>query len=216
MVWTLAILMAPPTTAGSWVDEGSLRGHLPLRPWRSIRDEGIVKQRYDYSCGAAAMATLLRGQYGIEVTELDVLRHLATRRAATSFRELADYVADQWQLQAQGYALAFDALWRLDVAVIVYLRQGGRDHFSVLRGVDSQGRVWLADPAWGNRLFTAAQFRELWETRPDPAAPGKILVVLPGLSEGRRPLARQGYLVTESLDYHIRRTGCRICQTGLI
>ena len=35
-----------------------------VRSWKAMRDQGIVKQDLDYSCGAASIATLLNQQYG--------------------------------------------------------------------------------------------------------------------------------------------------------
>ncbi|MFP4904453.1 peptidase C39, partial [Paraburkholderia sp. BR14261] len=38
---------------------------LPLHSMRDLRYRSIVSQQYDYSCGAAALATLLKYGYGI-------------------------------------------------------------------------------------------------------------------------------------------------------
>ena len=38
-----------------------------------IRDQGIIKQRFDYSCGAAAVATVLHHFYRLEVDEATII-----------------------------------------------------------------------------------------------------------------------------------------------
>jgi len=44
-----------------------------LETWIDLRDRGVVKQSLDYSCGAAALATLAQFQWGWSLTEAEVL-----------------------------------------------------------------------------------------------------------------------------------------------
>jgi predicted double-glycine peptidase len=207
MVLVLA-LWVPPALA--WVEEGGWRGPLPLVSWKEIRDRELSKQQWDFSCGAASLATLLKHYYGMPTNEATILSLLHTSDAAASFQELAQVAQDHYGLRAYGFALSVDMLKSLQQPVLVYLRVRGRDHFSVLRGVDDAGRVWLADPSWGNRLLTAHQFRSMWSTRSDPIYIGKILLL--GGSEPQNP----HYFVRESLHGHIRRSTCRNCGSGLL
>jgi uncharacterized protein len=50
-----------------------VRVDIPLQSFKALRDSGLVRQTYDYSCGAAALATLLT--YGLDdaVTEREIL-----------------------------------------------------------------------------------------------------------------------------------------------
>ena len=43
---------------------------------KSVRDENVVKQGYDYSCGAGALATLLTYGVGDQVTEAEIMQEL--------------------------------------------------------------------------------------------------------------------------------------------
>ena len=46
------------------------------KPVRSVREErfkNLVEQQYDFSCGAAAVTTVLKYAYNLDVTELDVI-----------------------------------------------------------------------------------------------------------------------------------------------
>jgi len=45
-----------------------IRVHKSVRTLKDLRDENVVKQRYDYSCGSAALATLLQFGFGESVT----------------------------------------------------------------------------------------------------------------------------------------------------
>ncbi len=60
---------------------GPVRDHQRLiqrhvKSWLELRRENIVVQKRDYSCGAAALATLVRYYWGDQVTEEMVLRDL--------------------------------------------------------------------------------------------------------------------------------------------
>ena len=155
----------------------SLNGSLRVTSWKALRDQRVVKQTLDYSCGVASVATILNEFYGHALTEQDVLDAMA-KDGASSFQDLASVVA-QYGFKGRGIALSFEDLKKLEIPAVAYLQYRGEDHFSVIRGVRSDGIVHLADPSWGNRQFTQHQFRKMWETREDSEAKGKILLIIP-------------------------------------
>jgi len=159
------------------INTATLNGAVPIRTWKTMRDERVVKQDLDYSCGAASLATVMQEFYGLEVSEDDILQRMEDDGAA-SFQDLSD-VAWEYEFNARGLALDFEQLKTLKIPVIAYLRHQGDDHFSVIRGIDSDGLVWLGDPSWGNRKFSTEQFKAMWQTRDDANLKGKILVVIP-------------------------------------
>ncbi|MDE3060597.1 MAG: peptidase C39, partial [Pseudomonadota bacterium] len=73
----LAVTVSTPARAGSgdiFLDGGG--GSYTIRHIHSLRDmryAGVVRQRYDFSCGSAAVATLLTYHYRRPVEEPDVL-----------------------------------------------------------------------------------------------------------------------------------------------
>ena len=152
-------------------------GGVPIKTWKTLRDERVVKQDLDYSCGAASLATIMQEFYGLKVSEDDVLQRMEDDGAA-SFQDLSD-VAWEYEYNAKGLALDFEQLKTLKIPVIAYLKHQGDDHFSVIRGFGPDGMVWLGDPSWGNRKFSAEQFKAMWQTRDDKQLKGKILVVMP-------------------------------------
>ncbi|MEN7529927.1 MULTISPECIES: C39 family peptidase [unclassified Cupriavidus] len=149
---------------------------VPVRSWTEIRDTGIVKQRFDYSCGAASLVTVLNKYFGIEANEADVIGRIGIK-AAFSMTDLAG-AATSMGFRAHGIGLDYDALTRLRRPVIVYLDYWDDGHFSVLRKADPTG-VWLADPAWGNIRMPRARFEKFWLTRSKVSAPGRILAFVP-------------------------------------
>lgn len=161
----------------AFVNTATMNGEVAIKSWKTLRDDRVVKQDLDYSCGAASLATVMKEFYGLEVSEGDILQRMEDDGAA-SFQDLSD-VAWEYGFNANGLALNFAKLQTLKIPVIAYLNHMGDDHFSVIRGISKNGLVQLADPSWGNRKFTETQFRAMWETRNDSQFKGKILVVMP-------------------------------------
>lgn len=158
-----------------------------FRTWIDVRDEGIVKQSLDYSCGPAAMATLLSYYFQTPTSEqeiLNALEHNASfwklpddwRETGVSMAALAK-IAVHSGLEAVGVAVELRMLRRLKAPAIVYLEHRGFPHFSVIRGVDSAGAVQLADPSWGNQLLSEGEFEALWPI--GPTGKGKLLLLRP-------------------------------------
>ena len=63
-------------------------GNLPVRSVLEIRHERVVIQNWDLSCGAAALGTLLRYQFGEPVTEKQIARSLMSRGEYVGHPEL--------------------------------------------------------------------------------------------------------------------------------
>lgn len=151
--------------------------HWPVRSWHELVTQDVVMQEFDYSCGAAAVATILGKFYNEPVTERIVLDTLDKTTTAT-FADLAT-VLPKFGFKGVGFSVDYQQLAKLKVPVIVAVRfDADNDHFSVLRGIDTD-TAWLADPSTGNMLLPLDRFLRAWESRNDPAHRGKILIVLP-------------------------------------
>ena len=157
-----------------------INGSISSETWKSIRDKKIEKQNDDFSCGSAAMATILRSFYGLDVYENDILEEVIKigTDGMASFSDLEQAVK-KFGFKAIGLSVSFEKLKSIKIPAIVYLRYRGDDHFSVIRGISESGVVWLGDPSWGNRKFTEYQFKKMWETRDDERLKGKILLIIP-------------------------------------
>jgi predicted double-glycine peptidase len=155
----------------------SARIHNTVQSWKALRDQEIEKQDLDESCGSAALATILRFYYGIEVYEKDILKivnDIANDNTA-SFSDLRK-AATEFGFNAIGLSIDFDTLKNIEIPALLYLKYRDNDHFSVLKGI-SNTHVSLADPSWGNRTFTVHQFKELWQLK--DTLKGRALVIVP-------------------------------------
>ena len=133
---------------------------------KELRDRNVVKQALDYSCGAAALATLLKYYYGDMTSEEEILNMLKedltpaelTIKTERGFSLLdLKKVAQKRGFRAAGFKLTPEQVTRLVAPVIVFVEPVGYKHFAVLRGVQN-GMVYLADPARGNLRMRIDQF----------------------------------------------------------
>jgi predicted double-glycine peptidase len=147
----------------------ALGAEEPVRSLREIRQEKVVVQQWDTSCGAAALATLLRYQHGLAVSEKQIAEAMLRRsdplkvktRGGFSLLDLKRY-ADSQGLEGVGYMkLALDDL--IDMApVLVPVVVRGYPHFVVVRG-KAPDKILIADPAFGNRTMDVGSFQKAWQ-----------------------------------------------------
>jgi predicted double-glycine peptidase len=149
------------------------------------RQQNVVLQQWDLSCAAATLATVLRYQYGIPVTERSVALGLINRqeyianpslvriRQGFSLLDLKRFVDG---LGYEGIGLGQmtlpDLLERAPVIVPVNLQ--GFPHFVIFRGGTSD-TVLLADPAFGNITMSKTKFLSSWINYKDIGRVGFIV-----------------------------------------
>lgn len=179
-LWLAALACA--VQAQAVVNAGTARFEVPVASIRAQRDAGVVKQRYDYSCGSAALATLLT--YGLnDPTDersllLGLLESLSgdelegLRRKGLSLFHLQQ-LAQQRGHRAQGFRIHGAELAKLSRPVIVFIKPHGYEHFAVLKGVRGD-RVHVADPSLGNVRMPLYRFLDMWA---DGAGHGVIFAV---------------------------------------
>jgi predicted double-glycine peptidase len=175
LIWVAASLScaAPPASlekAEMQQMTGWLRTTQPVRTWKELRDRNVVLQKFDYSCGAGALATLLRYYFGDPVSEeailagiLDLLTpaQILDREAnGLSLLDLKHY-AERKGYQAVGVKLGVTDLKRLQGPVLIHLEREGYKHFAVLKGLRGD-RIELADPSRGNVRMSIARFIREW------------------------------------------------------
>jgi uncharacterized protein len=152
-------------------------GERTVRSLLEMRHQNVVIQKWDLSCGAAALATLLKYQHGEQVTEKDIALALMKREEyiknpqLVQSREGFSLLDLKRNVDARGYlGNGFGRLRLKDLAakapLIVPIKTNGYNHFVVFRG-RAGDRVLLADPAWGNRTMSVDEFMEKWIDYPE-------------------------------------------------
>lgn len=156
-------------------------GSRLVRSLAEIRSEHVVLQRWDLSCGAAALATLLNFQHGDPVDEREIALGLIGReeylaepllvraRQGFSLLDLKRFV-DRRGYRGTGLAkMTLDDLVER-APIMVPIEQHGYNHFVVFRG-RLGNRVLLADPAFGTRTMRVDEFERAW---PDHEPFGRV------------------------------------------
>lgn len=143
---------------------------LALTSWVEQRDQGVVKQQRDYSCGAAAVATLLTHHWGREVSESDVLNAWLAQfsQAELSLQAFVDEGFSLWHIAMLGEPLGYSArglevplasLALLKQPLLIYVEPFGQPHFTLVTEGSELG-VWLSDPSWGRVYVSLAELRD--------------------------------------------------------
>lgn len=139
--------------------------------WKELKQRNVVMQNRDYSCGAAALATILRYYWGDAVTEdqivVAILNMLTTDEIKDRMKNGLSITDLRLSAVKMGYLssigkMSFHDLSAARVPLVVPIRLGDYDHFVVYRGV-ADGRVYLADPIRGNVRPTIQEFCQQWQ-----------------------------------------------------
>lgn len=146
---------------------------------KAARFQSTVHQQFDFSCGSAAIATLLSFHYGKPVGEREVFESMflngdqaRIRREGFSLLDMKRYLA-QYGFVADGYQLPLSKLVEAGYPAIVLVAENGYHHFVVIKGI-ADGRVLLGDPSGGTRALSQAAFEAIWLS--------KLLFVIHGWS----------------------------------
>jgi len=128
----------------------------------------VVRQRYDFSCGSAALATLMRYHYGIPVGEDTTFAGMwergnqaAIRKSGFSLLDMKRYLAAH-KLQTQGFKVTLDQIARTGVPGIALTVTRGYRHFVVIKGV-SERDVLIGDPSRGLMRYSREEFTKNWD-----------------------------------------------------
>jgi uncharacterized protein len=143
--------------------------HQDLKPQAEFTNAHIVKQQFDYSCGSAALATLLNYYLGETLTEKQIIDGLVEygdkkqieRIRAFSLLDMKRFV-EKLGYYGTGYKADIEDLKSLGKPCIIPMEIFGYQHFCVFRGI-VQDHVFLADPYMGNISFPLDQFRKMWQ-----------------------------------------------------
>jgi uncharacterized protein len=158
-------LTSPPRFATS----GGLSGDImvPIRSVEEVRYTGIVRQRFDFSCGSASLATLLRYHYHRPVGEKETFLGMwrdgdraAIRRVGFSLLDMKRYLASEG-LRADGFKVSLDQIRKANLPGIALITVSGYRHFVVVKGV-TETEVLVGDPSTGLRAMDRPAFETVW------------------------------------------------------
>lgn len=145
-------------------------GAMAFKQVESVRERrfrNLVEQQTDFSCGAAALATILREAYRLDVDETFVINgmlagadHELVRTQGFSMLDMKRYV-ENLGMRARGYRVPASGLEQLKVPAIVLQEVRGYKHFVVLQRTEN-GWAYIGDPVFGHKRYKIEDFLQGW------------------------------------------------------
>jgi uncharacterized protein len=175
LVWSGVLLAAGAWTLSASLASAQVRMHgegggsytVSVTSWRDIPFRTVVRQQFDYSCGSAAVATLLRFHYGVQAGESEIFQAMFARgdqerirRVGFSMLDMRNYLETQG-FRADGLRLSLDRLAELETPSIALITHNNYRHFVVIKGV-SEDHVLVGDPTFGLQTYTREEFNAVW------------------------------------------------------
>ena len=153
-----------------------------VSPLSEQKFKNIAHQTYDYSCGSAALTTLLNGYLGRQFTEKQIMDGMLkfgeydkiVQRRGFSLLDMKRLVIALGH-NANGFKGSLEELKKAEHPAIVAIHYMNFKHFVIVKKYQD-GRFFVADPALGNITFTEAKFEEIWEQKDGK---GNLFIVFP-------------------------------------
>lgn len=141
---------------------------VSVMSWWEIPFRSVVRQRYDFSCGSAAIATLLTHHYGRSVSEREAFAAMwqvgdreEIRRRGFSLLDMRSYLIAQGY-EAEGFRLTVDQLSQVKRPLIALIDLNGYKHFVVIKGTRGD-RILTGDPTLGLIEYASEDFARHWQ-----------------------------------------------------
>lgn len=185
-VWALLAFVAAaalPAHAGeARVKAGPGFFSVPVTSVKEARFQTVIKQQYDYSCGSAAVASLLTFHYEQPVSEKEIFLEMyeagdkeRIRKAGFSLLDMKNYLKSHG-VRADGFKLDLDKFAKAGVPAITLIETNGYRHFVILKGANDN-EILVGDPALGVMIYKRAELEAIWK--------GIIFVIRDRIKVGR-------------------------------
>jgi predicted double-glycine peptidase len=170
-LFVLSAMLPMSARAGTMMlnDNAGQTYTLHIRTLKEVKFRDTIKQKYDFSCGSAAVATLLTYQYDYPVNEQVVFEQMYTHgdrrkinKEGFSLLDIKLYL-ESIGFDADGFHASLDQLQKAGLPAIVLIQDRGYHHFVVIKGI-RYGRVLVGDPALGTRVIPINRFNTLWKS----------------------------------------------------
>ncbi len=166
------VLACVPSTAALAAEPALLHApggsyNLQMTSLKEARYRNTIHQKYDFSCGSAAVATLLTYQYNYPVDEQTAFEQMYANGDQAKIKKEGFSLLDLKRFlqangfDADGFDVSLDKLRQDGLPAIVLINEHGYHHFVVIKGLTDK-RVLIGDPAKGTRSMPRSEFEKLW------------------------------------------------------
>ena len=166
----LSALAFSPAASGMDMSVGGLNVRLPVTSLQQVRFATTARQQYDFSCGSAALATLLSHHYNYPINEKTIFEQMfrtgnqpLIRKQGFSMLDMKRFLAVRG-FKADGFEQPLEKLAEAGLPAIVLISEKGYNHFVVVKGM-ADGRILLGDPSSGTRAIALSRFKEMWQNK---------------------------------------------------
>lgn len=156
-----------------------LNAEFAVKSLQELRNQRVVRQNYEESCGASSLATLINLIDNQKLSELDLLKIMSEKELFTdmiSFADLEEAVKKKG-FKANSFRIDRQNLDKiLNIPLLVKIEDDPRfPHFVVI--INHKGSfIQVFDPSYGECISYKREFYSVWDKNNKG---GYVLVVLP-------------------------------------
>ncbi len=141
---------------------------VPVKSYSEVVFGKVLRQKYDFSCGSAALASLLSFHYDMPSDEQDIFQNMFDKgdkklieKQGFSLLDMKNYL-ETVGLKSDGFKLNLTKIRELGVPGITLVNFDGYLHFVVIKGMND-GYVILGDPSRGTMKMKYGKFEEHYQ-----------------------------------------------------
>lgn len=149
---------------------GGANLNIQVKSFAERRFNTVYRQQYDFSCGSAALASLLTFHFDDTVDEqsvfVDMFQHgnqEKIKREGFSMLDMKLYL-ERRGYRSDGFKISLDQLYSTGSPAITIINHNGYMHFVIIKGVD-EDKILVGDPAQGVKSVKRSEFEEMWGNR---------------------------------------------------
>ncbi|MGY6275507.1 C39 family peptidase [Methylomonas sp. MgM2] len=144
--------------------------NISVTSFAERRFKTVYKQQFDFSCGSAALASLLTFHYNDKVDEQTVFVDMyengdqkKIQKEGFSLLDMKMYLGRHGYI-ANGYKIDLNDLVKINAPAITIINNNGYLHFVIVKGI-SEHEVLVGDPAVGVKRMPRTDFELMRENR---------------------------------------------------
>ena len=163
-----------------------------VKSFQELRNQNLVRQSYEESCGAASLATLIRLIDFKRVDELEVLEYFTKDSKGNINTDMVSFLELQKAAQKMGYKSASyqmdrEVLEKIQIPLLVKIEDDPRfPHFVVI--INYAGDyIRVFDPSHGEYLSLKNEFYSVWD-KDHKGGYALVLTTTKGIAPEQLPL----------------------------
>ncbi len=143
-----------------------LRADFIVKSYQELKNQRVIRQTYEESCGASALATLINLIDDKHFSELDLLKTMSQKELYTDMVSFADLneAVKQLNYESKPYQINKKLLDELtNIPLLVKIEEDPRyPHFVVI--INHKGDfLQVLDPSHGEYISSKAEFYSVWD-----------------------------------------------------